>query len=57
MILVQLWDSKQTKWGLISNLLKINLGNAIANSQKIPEHHPHDEQPNNLCQPTNENIA
>jgi hypothetical protein len=57
MNLVQLWNSKQTKLGLISNLPKINMGDAIANSQKISEHQPHDEQPNNLCQPTIENIA
>ncbi|ELS34844.1 MULTISPECIES: hypothetical protein [Pseudanabaena] len=57
MILGQLWDSKQTKLGLTSNQSKISLAKAIANSQKIPEHHPHDEQPNNLCQPTIENIA
>jgi hypothetical protein len=47
MILVQLWDSKQAKWGLISNLPEMNLGNAIANSQKIPEHHPHRAQTHN----------
>jgi hypothetical protein len=39
MILVQIWNSKRTTLGLISNLPKINMGDAIAifNQDKLQD--------------------